>query len=74
MFFFPALLEQQGKLFIVGMSPGEHLLRSDGVTFLDMEGVSGSIPLPPTTEKPNRQAHFYIVARMPDGGPRRNVA
>jgi hypothetical protein len=39
-----------------------------------MEGVSGSIPLPPTSEKPNNQGHFCIVAKMPNGSSQQNVA
>jgi hypothetical protein len=34
------------------------LLSFWGEHFLDMEGVRGSIPLPPTREKPNNQARF----------------
>ena len=39
-----------------------------------MEGVSGSIPLPPTSEKHNNQEHFRIVAKMLNGSRQQNVA
>jgi hypothetical protein len=45
-----------------------------GEHFLDMEGVRGSIPLPPTREKANNQRDFLRPAKTSNGNSRQNTA